>query len=348
MAMDISAFRQVGTDSGYVKANDTGKGVTQYGTGFFGKIVAWFRGPSASANKALNTDFLNAVRRTYGDAFIDNQVLNPLRSEGQQSKPLSARLVRHIIETGDKMLAEKQSQVEYKVHIDGKMLKVNSSHKDLESMRQAADRFLLQAKFDASGSALVRDIVDCLNRPDDEKKLALAKAPGGAGAARFVEAFEVGDGAQLSNMLSIGYKPEFSRHCAKLRINPSHITDAMTAKAQQPTRLVMLSKELAQRANDDPVKFKGVIKEMVEYVPNQVLTLKRGIAALSHPQFFEGMSEQDAQALTSLKNDLTAMLNEVLDPDGVCQHFLAYATVAAMDPKTAQENIKSVLPLNTQ
>lgn len=342
MSIDISAFRQIATDRGYVKASDEGKGLTRFGVGFFGRIAAWLRGPSAAANKALKADFLTAVKRTYGDSFLGSQEIDGLRNATKQSKPLSARLVRHIIAKGDEMLVEKRRQVDQKFHIDGKEVTVKSSYKDLESMRQAADRFMQQARFDAKGSGLMSDMVAYIDKPSPGKLAALSNAPGGASVARFVEAYGVGDSPYLSHMLKLVFTPAFSKRCVALRIDPFDISTAVIANVQQPSRLAILCKDLAQHANESPAQFKGIVKEMVSYVPNQALTLERGIKALSHPKISHEMPEQDVQALALMKAGLTAMLNEVVDPDGPCQQLLAYATVAAMDLGAAQHHMKSV------
>lgn len=345
MSTDISAFRHITRDSGYVRTSGKDKtAVTHFQIGLFGKIRNWLRGPDAAANKAIRTNFFNALRREYGVSFLESKEISALLGGEQGFKtsatPLPARLVRHIISKGDNLVQAQSghpNQIEAKLRLHQTNYNVSLSYESPKSMYDAAARFHQHAGFDAGGSALIRDIAAYLNNPSDEKLTALAKVPH---AARFAEIFEMGNDTSAFNIGTQAFK----NHCLAIGLNPNDITTPAMSKPQIPLRLNMLFQTLVDCAHKKPAQFEAAVGELLAYVPRQVDMLKNGIQALSNPDIiFKGMPKQDIQTLTSLRADLGVQLNEVLDSRGLCQHLLAFATVLAMDPEEGQAKMQALI-----
>jgi len=360
MSADIATYRQVTSDAGYIKAGRAGKGLTQFGTGFLGKITAWFRGRDAETNKTTKANFVSALNKTYGEGFVKSKALNNLlgdeingllggeRYSKEAAKPLSARLVQQIIQVGDRMLAAAQleQQVKHTVRLVDNPVIAHSSYQNSAEIHKAATSFSQQAKFGKTGSALMAQIGVCLNKPTDENLKALAKKPGGDAAVRFVEAFKENKTslATRNNTLT----GDFVVHCLNIKADAQKI-GSTASKQQFPLRLGMMCQTLAEIASKDKGQrmFEHALRELITYTDAQVDILKSSIRDLSRADIIpDGMSKQDVQNLAWLKDDATIRLNELLDPNGLCQHVLAFAIDAASDPASAYATMKAVMPQN--
>ena len=379
MSFDISAYRRITGNSGYIKAKradsqGTSTELTRFGTGFFGKVTAWFRKQDGSANQVLRTGFLGALRREYGNNFLTSKEVIALLGEEDKfktnSKPLSVRLVRQIIEKGDKAMNSKQPLLA-KLHPGAKDYNAGLSYESYEAMFKASQDFLRHLRLDANGSAAIKDIASYLNLdiPNSEKmamlkdgkltdltqgklttlkeeqlallteeRLAMLKAI--PGAANFVQTFAVGENTR--DMLNIG-TPEFRAHCTSVGINSNIVDTAASSKPQIPMRLPMLFETVVKCSSGKLQSFELALEELLTYVPRQIEMFNDGIKAVSDPKIrFDGMSEHEKQTLDSLHSDLKAQLEEALDPDGLLQHLLAFATVASMRPERAQNELKAL------
>lgn len=114
--MDLSVYRNVSANEGTVRhlAEGSLTGIQTYTT-TKGAIAHWFSDPTGNGNKTLKADFLAAVQHDFGSKFAE---LARSRIDPQSTAPLTAAVVRQVIDAGDAMVAAKPRDELRSLHID--------------------------------------------------------------------------------------------------------------------------------------------------------------------------------------------------------------------------------------
>ncbi|MDO1581872.1 hypothetical protein [Rhizobium oryzicola] len=120
--VDIQVYRNAvaahGT-RGLLRTDSKSQEVKTFATNrFFGKLVAWIKNPKEGttkyeSNEHTKQDFLRAIGEKYGIAFQETVTSEV---EGKSGKPLSLRVVRQVLEQGDRVATDPVRRNEFNLN----------------------------------------------------------------------------------------------------------------------------------------------------------------------------------------------------------------------------------------
>jgi hypothetical protein len=381
MAMDISAFRQVSQTDGELRARGTGDQARPevFGNSKLGKVARWInetfitfnfvRGPSVEANRQLKNEFIHALTQKYGSEFTRG-VMDQVGLESLQ--PLSTRTVRDLIAQGDIHLQQQQETEPVTLPGTDNGVDVTLTHTRYETpedVAEAADTLLSRTSLVRDGSgkpvfSLFHDLITYSNRPGENQALLLkvANREGGGPSSALLLAFAGNhspqeyqdlvkdrfvDGERVKSRVIQNYnrlQQDDPDAYARYGANDRGPVVATANMAQISGRLELLSREFGEHAhNGDVEKMKKLGQEIVDSTRTQIENLERDIAMLSDPRLLEGLSEDEVTLVNDLRAHNENMLQEMRNPRGPYQQFIALGALAASDPDTAITRIQDLL-----
>ncbi|MVW80007.1 hypothetical protein [Bordetella sp. 02P26C-1] len=222
---------------------------------------------------------------------------------------------------------------------NNKLLVISSSYPDLDSMKVAAGKFSRFIDFAGKKAPLVADMTNYINRPDADLLSRLRESEPSLG--RFVQAFD--DGLSDPRFSQAALNDTVRTNCIKLRIDPmgAAVENALVAATVQiPTRFKMLCDELIAADPQNTGFAQGKSAEILSVAAAQIATIENGIKVLSNPRVYQALpdnrlpavSNADRAILAELKGGLEERLEQMKDPEGPFQQFIAFAAMVAQDP----------------
>jgi hypothetical protein len=251
----------------------------------------------------------------------------------------------------------------------------HSAYPNPQKMAEFADTLLSRTSFTKDGSgkpvfSLFHDLVTYSNRPRDNQGILgkVAHQEGGGYASALLIAFagnhdqqeymdlvnnRVVDGQTIKSRLMENYNkleqsdPEaFARYGGGAgKGGPG---SAVVNLAQIPGRLELLSREFGEHAHPHPTdstiaRMKQLGQEIVTSTKTQMAKLELDIEMLSDPRLLKGLSEEQVTLVNDLRTQSQTILEEMRNPSGPYQQFIALGALAASDPETAITRIKDLL-----
>jgi|GEM_PF-2859323 len=364
MTIDISTFRAVAANDGYIRS-DGENNVRLRGTGLFGKVSEWFQGFKSTENQNVRTNFVATLKSTYGTAFVNSAAVQSLlghtESSTTQTRLLSARVVRDLLTLGDNELLAQEAKkndellatLKNKIHASvptptphesqkpltlragDRSIHITSSYPNTEELKASAQRFAQHAQLGHSGSALLNAMSAHLNNPNDASLSTLTAMPGHEAALGFVRAFTL-----TPEMTSI--QGQMNNVQTKSFHVGTSLIDATAGILQTSTRTTFLAAELAKTKNAAEAGHKA--NEILDVTASQIKKTEAALNAIANRHNFQlGLTIESAKKLDILRTGLEDQLHALRDPNGIFQGFRAFASDIALNPVAGYDVLQEML-----
>jgi len=360
MAIELSTFRALANDSGYIRSN--GKDTIKLGgTGVFGKIREWVRSFDKTGNATVKADFLNTLSVAYGPTFLSSPAVKNLighdPTDRNSSKPLSARTVRDIIAIGDKKILsetrpellrktkpvpERDTQKTLTFPNGAKTVTVTSSHASQADIKASAQRFIDSNNINNGTSDLLRSLINYINSKDEDEPTALkqlAQHSGSASTLSFAKAFKIKDETTKLPSMDLSAVDPGSQDPQKMRTIQSA---AGLCALQISSRMKMMAD--AVLTAKDPNRASYAANEVLEKTSAQIKTLSEALDLISDSTVIDHgrLSPEAALDFVTLKTTIESQLSVLRDPNGIFQSFIAFAADVAIHPEEGYKTIQAM------
>jgi hypothetical protein len=361
MTIDISTFRSVANDFGYIRANGQDD-VRLRGTGFFGGISKIFQSYKATENKGVRDQFLSTLKNTYGPEFTNSPAVQRLLNPAANTTLLSANVVRDLLALGDNALQEQEKKkndellanVKLKIHAPApkasasenqktieiqsgshKAIQVTSSYANQAELQASAQRFIQTTQLSQAGSGLLNAVTAHLNNQNDMSFASLKGMPGHEAALGFLHAFTL-----TPAMISI--QGQMDNIQTRNIQTGTLLIDATAGVLQTSTRTSFLAAELAKAKNPTEAGHKA--KEILDVTASQIKKTESALNAIANrANFSTTLTLDNAKKLEILRSGLEGQLQSLRDPNGIFQSFRAFAGEVAMNPDEGYHTIQQML-----
>jgi hypothetical protein len=360
MTIELSSFRSLASDSGYI--HSSGKNdIKLSGTGVFGKIREWVRSFDKTGNTNVKNNFLNSLKMSYGQDFLNNPALKKLigndPAERLSAKPLSARTVRDIIAIGDQTLINKaqqkilqkpqpvsarESQKTLSFSVAGKAVSVISSHANQADIHANAQRFIHHNTCQNGSSDLLKGLINYINSSDTNESSAweqLKQLPGSESTLSFARAFKIKDETTKLPSMDLSAVDPGAQDPVKMRTIQSA---AGLCALQISSRMKMMADALLTAKNADRASFAA--NEILEKTSLQIKTLSDAQALMSDVKTIDKkcLTPAAAQDFVRLKETIDTQLGVLRDPNGIFQTLIAFAADVAINPNEGYKTIQAM------
>lgn len=346
MALDVTTFRRMAGNEGFLKASGGGDDakVVKFGDGFMGKLSSWIRDPGAVANKQLKATFVHSLNQKYGADFTKS-VLD--RIDSSSSKPLSARTVRDIIADGDALSARTPGMHKQTIDVGGTDV-AHSSFSGAAQLSEAAGDFIKSMGFSSVekasgrtevGSSVLKGISAHVDRPQQDSKFIVGQnLLGATSVVNFANTF--GDGGKF---VELGGE-YITKYLTENNINAKLFNDVAVAPAQIVTRLSMSADAMAQyAAKNDEKGVAGIAKEALGVTKGQIDRHELALSILSKAEFIDGAPKEMKGDLLDFRAQVLKELEVLRDTRGPFQGLIALAATAASDPNKVIEQFRGTI-----
>lgn len=341
MSMGIQAFHDAAQGhSGIISMGNDNTVVASHRPGILGKLIAWLTGAPAEDHRAVKDQFVTALKREYGDAFVQLPAVRELlRREAADDKPLTARLVRDLTKYGDLDRNGRYAQVSLRLPALYKGLPpvaLTTPYKDVGALTQAAQAFARHIDVAGKSAPLLEQWASYIKHPDPEL-LSSFRQQGGFAFQNFAEAFRRVDGEQ--NIREAATSDQLKSNCAKVVKSGDPYTIFNAAVISTSRLMGQLATQCQSLLTADSEGVAGIAVDIIQHTAAQQQTMRAAYTALGDSQIFDGLSKQDAALLRELRSNLLAQLTAMMNPDGPYQQLVALAGLAAQDPTGFRETL---------
>jgi len=366
--MDISAFRSVQGSTGFVEQRQSAptEAKTSGTVPFFGKIVALFS--NSDQNKAIKAEFLNSLEKAYGPDFRN---LVESRVNPDSGKPLERRVVRDLIQQGDKLnherdmqrLGQREPTQTFVLGAPGREVRLTGCvHTERSEISEGAKRFIDNNGVKHGGSNIIRDIGLIFNgspimgtRVHPSRELersweffdnhgfegvallqAFTKGPNFDDVGEALNAIhELGD-TDKPNPLTRAYLDHFGLETLPNDTNHTVHKDPQriaTNFSQFFGQIELSLKNLESFAtNGERSGFLNQAREMVHVTQDTIERFRLGAQILSNPDFLESVPPEHRDTMRALGEQYKTMYEMMTDPKGRFQEMLSFAAECIDNP----------------